>query len=198
MTMRRIFNIVSVLCLVTGSLIALVVGWLNPMLEVPGLLLFVLYYFCAFIPLSLLTSLWLVWTNRRHISNPFVWMAFQLLFAISMALYFVPVVNLLFFASFLILLFPLLGLVNFLHASQTGRSLRFIGWGSAGLIWFILIAWKITGNIFIAWIKDAGTGTNSLWWFLALFVGFAWILIAGIAAFFVQAFQIVRNEFLVP
>lgn len=196
--MRRIFNIASVACLITGSLTVLIVGWLNPVLPEPGLLLFFLYYFCAFIPLSLLSSLWLVWTNRRYLSNPFIWMAFQLLFAISMALYFAPVVNLLILACFLILLFPLLGLVNFLHASQTRTSLRFIGWGSAGLVWFILIAWKITGNIFIAWVKDVGTGTNNLWWFLALLIGFVWMILAGIAAFFVQAFQIIKKEFLLP
>lgn len=189
------FNIFSIAFLTLFALFALIVGWLNSDVGgETGLLLFAVSYCCALVPLGLLSAVWLAWTNRSHLSNIFVWMAFQALFVISIAMYSKPGVGL-FFSSLLFILFQLMGFVNFWYAYKNGASLRFIGWGSVVFMWSILLAWKATGNLLEKWIDSMSSTSNDLWWLYALMYGSAWAVAAGLIAFLVETFRALQKEF---
>lgn len=191
----RIASLLSAVYLSVSSIFLLILGWINPSLGEMGLLVFALVYCCGLIPLAFAASCWLIWKNRRLLSNTWVWLAFQLAFIASMAMYSSPLVGL-FFASLLFLLTPLMGIVNFLYAVQREASLRFIGWGSFGWIWAIFIAWRIKGNLLDEIIAGmAPNSPNNLWWFNAMLYGFGWVVIAGMFAFLVETFRILRKEY---
>lgn len=88
----------------------------------------------------------------------------------------------------------MLGVVNFFYAYKNGTSLKFIGWGSTGLIWTLLIAWRLKGNLIDAWTNSLTTGSNDLWLLHALMYGLAWMIVAGIASFFAESVYIVVVE----
>jgi hypothetical protein len=189
------FNIFSIAFLTLFALFALIVGWLNPDVGgETGLLLFAVSYCCALVPLGLLSAARLAWINRRHLSNIFVWMAFQALFVISIAMYSHPGVSL-FFGSLLFVLFPLMGFVNFWYAYKNGASLRFMGWGSIVFMWSILLAWKATGNLLEKWISSMSSTSNDLWWLYALMYGSASIVAWGLIAFLVETICALKKEF---
>lgn len=191
----KMITLISAVYLSAFSLFVLVLGWLNPFLEETSLLVFALVYCCGLIPLAFVASCWLVWRNRRGLANTLVWLAFQVAFTLAMALYSSPVVGL-FFSTLLFLLTPLLGIVNFLYAVQREASLRFIGWGSFGWIWAVFIAWRIKGNLLDEIIASmVPNSPNNLWWFGAIMYGFGWIVIAGVFAFIVETFKILRREY---
>jgi hypothetical protein len=193
-SLSKTFSQFSAAYLSLFSLFALILGWFNPSLGETGVLIFAVMYCCGLIPLSLLTSTWLVWKNRTRFSNTFIWMAFQILFVVSMAMY--PLHNVgLFFSSLLVLLFPLIGIVNFLYAFRKGASLGFMGWGSIGLIWSILIVWRIKGNLLEEMLSSFGGISNDLWYLYAIMYGFAWIVFAGVLAFILETFQILWKEY---
>lgn len=189
------FNIFSIAFLTLFALFALIVGWLNPDVGgETGLLLFAVSYCCAFVPLGLLSAGWLTWTNRSHLSNIFVWLAFQALFVISIAMYSQPGVGL-FFSSLLLVLFPLIGFVNFWYAYKNGASLKFVGWGSIVFMWSILLAWKATGNLLEKWIASMSSTSNDLWWLYALMYGSAWVVASGLVSFIIETIRALKKEF---
>lgn len=188
------FNIFSIVFLALFAVFALIVGLINPDLGEAGLLLFALSYCCAVVPLGLLSAAWLAWTNRSYVSNIFVWMAFQALFLISIAMYSLPGIGL-FFSSLLFVLFSLMGFVNFWYAYKNGASLRFMGWGSIVFIWSILLAWKATGNLLEKWIDSRSSPSNNLWWLYALMYGSTWIVVSGVIAFLVETIRVLQKEF---
>jgi hypothetical protein len=192
--LEKTLNIFSVVFLLIFAVFAIILGWLNPNLGESGILLFAISYCCAVIPLGLISSTWLVWTNRSRFFNGFIWLAFQLLFVISMGMYTLPGFSL-FFSSLLFILFPLLGIVNFLYAYQKGASLKFIAWGSVAFIWSILLAWKVTGNLLEKWVGSISTSSNDLWWSYALMYGTAWMVAAGLIAFLVETIRALHKEF---
>ena len=191
----KILSLSSAVYLAVFSIFLVVLGWINPFLEENDLLIFSLVYCCGLIPFAFAASVWLLWRNRRQLSRTWVWLAFQLVFTVSMSMYSLPVVGL-FFASLLFLLTPLLGLINFLYAIQKEVSLRLIGWGSFGWIWAMFIILRINENLFDELIASmAPNSPNNLWWFGVLMYGFGWIVIAGVLAFIVETFQILRREY---
>jgi len=193
--LAKTLNVFSIAFLTLFALFALIVGWLNPDAGgETGLLLFAVSYCCALVPLGLLSAGWLVWTNRNQLSNIFVWLAFQALFVISIAMYSQPGVGL-FFGSLLFVLFPLMGFVNFWYAYKNGASLRFMGWGSIVFMWSILLAWKATGNLLEKWIGSMSSTSNDLWWLYALMYGSTWIVAAGLLAFLVETIRVLQKEF---
>lgn len=173
---------------------AIILGWNNPKLSETGAMLFVLSYCCAVLPLSLISAGWLILASRSYLANTFIWMAFQLLFGISMALYSMPGFGL-FFSTLLFILFPLIGLVDFLYVYQKGAALRFMAWGSIVFIWSILAAWKIAGNFLGVWIENVSGSSNSLWWMYFSMYGTAWMVVAGIIAFFFETIFALKIEF---
>lgn len=183
----------SVIYLLFLSIFLLAIGWINPQLGESGAIIFLLSYCCGLIPLGFLASGWLLWQNRAKLSNIFVWLAFQLIFAIAMAMQLTTQPSI-FFLSLLFLLFPSVGFANLLYALQNGASLKLMGWGSIGLMWTILFAWRIKGNLLEAWIASIGTSSNDLWWLHALMYGFGSIVIAGVFAFMIETVQILRSE----
>jgi hypothetical protein len=192
--LAKSLNIFSIIFLALFAVLVLLVGWITPDLGESGLILFALSYCCAGVPLGLLTAGWLTWTNRNHLSKILVWLAFQVLFVISIALYSLPGVGL-FFGILLIVLFPLMGFVNFWYAYKNGASLRFMGRGSIVLMWSILLAWRVTGNLFEKWISSISSTSNDLWWLYALMYGSAWIVAAGLIAFLVETIFALQREF---
>ena len=190
----RNLSLLSVAYLAIFSLFVVILGWLNFSLGETGLLIFASMYCCALIPLGQLTGGWLIWRNRCQFSKTFIWLAFQVVFIASMAMYSSPLFGL-FFSSLLFLLFPLLGFVNFLYASQKGASLGLMGWGSVGFIWSVLIAWRIKGDLIKEMISSFGTNANNLWWLYALMYVFACIVVIGALTFIVETFQILRKEY---
>jgi hypothetical protein len=191
----RNLSLLSVAYLAILFLFVFIMGWLDFSLGETGFLIFAVMYCCALVPLGLLTGSWLVWRNRDQFSKTFIWLAFQVVFIVSMAMYSTPLFGL-FFSSLLFLLFPLLGFVNFLYASQEGASLRLMGWGSVGFIWSVLIAWRIKGDLIKEMISSFGTNANNLWWLYALMYVFACIVVIGVLTFIVETFQILRKEYL--
>ncbi len=184
------FNVFSIVFLALFAVFALI----NPDLGESGLLLFALSYCCAIVPLGFLSAAWLAWANRNWLSNIFVWLAFQALFVISIAMYSLPGVGL-FFSSLLLVLFPLMGFVNFWYAYKNGTPLKFVGWGSIVFMWSILLAWKTTGNLLEKWISSMSSMSNDLWWLYALMYGSAWIVASGLMAFLVETIHVLRKEF---
>jgi hypothetical protein len=128
------------------------------------------------------------------VSKFLVWLAFQALFVISIAMYSQPGFGLL-FGSLLFVLFPLMVFVNFWYAYKNGVSLRFMGWGSIVFMWSILLAWKATGNLLEKWIGSMSSTSNDLWWLYALMYGSAWIVAAGLIAFLVETIRALKKEF---
>ena len=175
-------------------LVFYVLDWLGISFGTGGDLLLVLVYFCGLIPLSFFASLWLMWMYRRILSTTIVWGLFQLLYIALMASHLLPGF-VIFSTSLVFLAFPLLIFVNFFYAYKRGIPLRFVGWGSVGYIWFILITWRIKGNLIDSFINEMVTGSNELWWFYPLFYGLALIVIGGTAAFIVETAQILKREF---
>lgn len=190
---RKISWLSSISLFVYGAL-SLILGWIILPIGQSGQVLFLLLYCCALVPISWLSAGWLVWVYRANISNTWVWSMFQLLFFVSMMFYTSSVLGSL-FSSLLLLLFPLLGLVNFLYAYKNGFSLRFIATGSIGCIWSILLAWRITGDLLDAWSNAVAVGPNSLWWLNALLYGFGCAVIAGIFAFSAESISTLSKEF---
>lgn len=161
----KVLNVLSAVCLFIAFVVISIQGWLNPSLgDETGILLFILEYCCLLIPMALLSSAWLTWFHRKKLSNIFIWIVFQLIFGISFALY--PLG--LFFSSILILSFILLGFIDFLYAYQNRASVKFIGWGSIGFMWSILIAWRIKGDLMAKFIESIVTDpqnfSNDIWW----------------------------------
>ncbi len=193
--LAKTLNIFSIAFLTLFALFALIVGWLNPDAGgEAGLLLFAVSYCCALVPLGLLSAAWLAWINRNYVSNIFIWMAFQLLFVISIAMYSQPGVGL-FFSSLLFVLFPLMGLINFVYAYQRGASLMFMAWGSIVFMWSILLAWKATGNLLERWIASMSSTSNDLWWLYALMYGSAWVVVSGLVSFIIETIRALKKEF---
>jgi hypothetical protein len=189
----RFFSRFSVVYLSLFAPFLFILGWIESSLGNVGILILAVAYCCALTPLSFLTGGWLIWMNREQFSKTFIWLAFQLIFLLSMALYSVPVVDL-FFESLLFLLFPFLVFVNFWYAFRKGATLKLVGWGSFGLIWSLLVAWRIKGNLFEEMISSIGTNTNNLWWLYALMYGFVCMVVAGAFAFFIETVQILGRE----
>lgn len=190
----KTLNIFSIVFLTLFALFILIISWLNPDLSESGLVLFAVSYCCAVVPLGLASATWLAWTNRNHLAKVYIWLVFQALFVISIAAYSLPEFGL-FFSSLLFILFPLMGFVDFLYSYQQGASLKFIAWGSVVFIWSILLAWKITSNLFEVWIENLSAGSNNLWWLYASMYGTAWMILAGIVAFLVETINALRKEY---
>ena len=190
----RPFNIFSIAFLMLFAVFALLVGWFLPDLGESGLILFALSYCCVIVPLGLLSAVRLAWVNRNHLSNIFVWLTFQALFVVSTATYSFPVIGL-FFSSLLLVLFPLMGFVNFWYAYKNDASLKFMGWGSIVFMWSILLAWEATGNLLEKWIASMSSTSNDLWWLYSLMYGSAWVVASGLVSFIIETIRALKKEF---
>ena len=179
----------------SASLILLFLfGWINPALEEnSGWLLISLC--CAWMPLSLFSSVWLAWINRHYFSNIFIWLGFQILFILALfgsQVSYAPVVVL--SASILFILFMLLGIVDFFYSYIHHYSLRFIAFGSISYIWSILFAWRIHGNLFDVWIFTLFNNNHELLWLNGAMILTVWMFFAGLACFLVETFQVLLCE----
>lgn len=189
----KTITIFSAICLFVFTIFVLLLNWFSPALDEEKLLLMVISYCCGMVPLALLSSIWLVWVNRVYVSNVFVWTLFQVLFVASIKLYTSPNSGFI-FSSILLILFPLLGLVNFLYIYQRGYSLRFMGWSSVFFMWSILAAWRITGNLLEVWMKNMFAQSNDLWWLYSAMYGAAWAFVAGFISFIVETIVVIQKE----
>ena len=190
----RYFTLFSVLFLSLFAVTTLFLGWTNPSFGEIGILVFAVLYCCALVPVSLLSAVWLIWTGRSLLSRTPIWLLVQIVFLISMAIYTSPFVGL-FFSSLLLLMIPLLGFVDFLYADQKGYSLKFVGLGSVGIIWSILLIWRFKGDLLDVWISAITTGSNNLWLLNGLMCGFAWLVIAGMVSFLFELFRVFSKEY---
>lgn len=189
----RTLSIFSIFVLSIYAFLSFSAGWFTSVMGQSGSIVFLGFYCCAIVPLAWLSAGWLAWAGREKISNTLVWSMFQVIFLVSIMLYTSPVVGS-FFASMLLLLFPLLAVVDILYAYQNGISVRFIAIGSIGIMWSILLAWRITGNLINTWIETLASSSNNLWWLNALLYGFGCAVIAGIVAFAAESLSVLSKE----
>jgi hypothetical protein len=180
--------------LIVFALFLIILGWANPSLGESGLVIFALFYCCGLIPVGFFSAVWLLCSGREKLSNIMIWFSFQILFVLSMAMYDSAFLGLL-FSTLLIVIFPLMGVVNFFFAKKNGYSLRFIGWGSVGIVWSILLIWRFKGNLVDEYINTLLTGSNSLWLLNALMYGFGWMVVAGIFSFIVELIGVLSREY---
>lgn len=180
--------------LILFALFLIILGWANPSLGESGLVIFALFYCCGLIPVGFFSAAWLLWSGREKLSSILIWFSFQILFVLSIALYDSAFLGLL-FSTLLIVIFPLIGIVNFIFAKKNGYSLRFIGWGSVSLIWSILLMWRFKGNLVDEYIDTLVTGSNSLWLLNALMYGFGWMVIAGVISFIFEVISVLSKEY---
>ncbi len=191
---KKKLSLFSAAYLLLLAVFLIILGWVNPSLGESGLVIFALFYCCGLIPTSFFSAAWLLWSGREKLSRISIWFAFQILFVISMALYDSAILGLL-FSSLLIITFLLLGIVDFFFAKKNGYSLQFIGWGSVGIVWSILLMWRFKGNLIDEYIDTLVTGSNSLWLLNALMYGFGWMVIAGIVLFVFELFGVLSREY---
>lgn len=182
----------STIFLIISAFIVLFLGWLNP--GESGIIFFVIIYCCALIPLSLFSAGWLIHVKRKSFSKTLIWIVFQIVFAVAMFLYPSRFVGL-FFASLLFVLIPLLSFVDFLYAYYNEYSLQFIGWGSVGFIWSILLVWRITGNLFDQWIASMASASNNLWLLYSLMFETSMMIMTGILCFIIESVRAIAREY---
>ncbi|HRJ55153.1 MAG TPA: hypothetical protein PLV64_02625 [Anaerolineales bacterium] len=181
--------------LILFALFLIILGWVNPLFDGEAeIVMFALFYCCGLIPVGFFSTSWLLWSGREKLSNILIWFSFQILFVLSMAMYDSAFLGLL-FSTLLIVIFPLLGIVDFFFAKNNGYSLRFIGWGSVGIIWSILLMWRFKGNLIDEYIDTLVTGSNSLWLLNALMYGFGWMVIAGVISFVFELISVLSKEY---
>jgi hypothetical protein len=145
-------------------------------------------------PLSLFSAGWLIHVKRKFFSKTLLWIVFQIVFAVAMLLYPSRFFGL-FFASLLFVLIPLLSFVDFLYAYYNKCSLLFIGWGSVGFIWSILLVWRITGNLFDQWIASMVSASNNLWLLYSLMFETSMMVMTGILCFIIESVRAIALEY---
>lgn len=194
----RGLSVFSFTFLVISTVLLFLLGLFNPTLDETFLLLFAFGWCCAWVPLSLISSLWLIYTGRGYLKNAFVWLGFQGLFLLALfgSQSSFPAILLVAATCFFVML-PLLGVVNFIYAYQHYLALSFMAIGSAGFVWFILIAWRIYGNLFDVWLSAIDSNNNTLLWLNGVMALTGWMFIAGSISFCVETFQSLRREFVV-
>lgn len=188
----------SLAFLILFSISVILLGLANPVLDERGSILFLSAFFCTGMPLLFLSATWLAYINRIYFSNIFVWIIFQLFFILIMiGNYYAPLSISLLFTTFLFVLFPLLIIVNFIYSYSNYASLKFIGFGSIGFIWVILIGWLFYGNLIekmVLALTISNSNHNDLWIMHALMTITACIVIGGIASFFTETIKIFLLE----
>lgn len=116
---------------------------------------------CGWLPISSLSLSWLVWVGRYWTSKVAFWAGFQILFVflIISGLSEIPFVSFIALFYFLALI-PVILIVNLLHAHFYHRALWFLSWGSIGLVWSIVLSWRIQGDLFDILLANLGEKMN--------------------------------------
>lgn len=194
----RGLTVFSFTFLVISAILLFLLGLFNPTLDETFLLLFAFGWCCAWVPLTFFSSLWLIYTRRGQLKNVFVWLCFQGLFLLALfgSQSSFPSILLVAATCFFVML-PLLGVVNFIYAYKHYLALNFMAIGSTGFIWFILIAWRIYGNLLEEWLSAIGSNNNTLLWLNGVMALTGWMFIAGLISFCVETVQLLRREFVV-
>lgn len=112
---------------------------------------------CGWLPIASLSLSWLVWAGRDWTSKVAFWAGFQALFILLIiaGLAEIPFISLV--ASFYFLaLIPVLLIVNLLYAHFHHSALGFLAWGSIGLVWSVVVSWRIQGDLFDIFLANLG------------------------------------------
>jgi hypothetical protein len=170
--------------------------WMNelPMNET-FILLFASLLLCVWTPLSILTLLWLLWVGRRILEHSLVWVCFQLLFFILLFGTQLPFPFLSSLAGVYFLVFaPILLVVNFVYARRHHLALHFLGVGSLVLVWSIVIAGRVQGDLLQIFLDSMEKMSNPLLWLNGIMFSMTILMLAGFAALFVDGLHLLLNE----
>lgn len=192
---QRILSLLSVLFHVFSLAGLLALGIFNPAMSEPLLVLFALLLFCGWLPLAFLASLWLLWRGRASLKSVFVWGGFQLFFALLLfGSQIQPAAVGLIAVMYFLLSIPLLFVVNILYACQCHSALGLIALGSLGLVWSIVLGWRIQGNIIEIFLDSLNQITNPLLWLNSVMGLAGAMVMAGLIAFFIEGFRVCIQE----
>ena len=165
----------------------------------PNLLLLLIY--TAWLILSLMTvSTWLIIRHHLFFRNWIGWMlpvigliagnAFAFGFQIKNA-------NLSFFFSLLTIISGWsVGIATIVLLWHKDKSLTLIGWGSAIIIWILLLSWRLQGNLFELWVYSLNNleRASPLWWFNPIMCIFGWIIPLSLIGFSVHTIRLIALE----